>query len=557
MTARKWVAVLIGLGAACLFISALALGAGVLYFSRRSTSTAVVWPIWQDPLSVAGLKIDPPLSVATLAGTGDIAAINAMLARGELDSALVTALYAIGLSDRQRLAQLQLIGERYAAGERAASARLAYQAVMDIVALSPSLSDFDRADALAQAGAALYLAKDPVMAGQSLDAGDTIALQSSFLKDANRYVLLGRLLHSAQQGSDSARIQKLNGDQAKFVDSDPNPAAPIEPPDPLPTIDAPTKDDALAAAQGKRISAALSISKLAASGAVVPPDLIDGLNAALFAEDDQWTRIAAVPTTKLTLAQKVATLRAQIEWLTVKDRVARKAYGISIVPDWEDSEADIRSALAKAYENLNVLRTEQSVALPQTRDIELAQEYLLRRLLLAGRMGQYPNFPENDLVDQLNNATDTLIGSQPNSSLRVKVENTGDHYYYYLVNDDAWYGQAATPTPAAPARVGTPTRRPSPTAQRTAAPAGVTPVGTARPAQGASPQPQATARATGTPAEAPATNTAVAPPTNTAVAPPPTNTPAPPPPATNTPVPPATKTPAPPPGPTATLPPYP
>src|ERR1700737_344692 len=124
MSVRKWVAILFGLGAACLFISAVALGAGVLYFSRRGTATAVVLPVWQDPVSVATLKIDPPLSLATLAGTGDTAAISAMLARGELDSAFVTALYAVGLSDRQRLAQLQLIGERYAAGERTASARL-------------------------------------------------------------------------------------------------------------------------------------------------------------------------------------------------------------------------------------------------------------------------------------------------------------------------------------------------------------------------------------------------------------------------------------------------
>ena len=144
-------------------------------------------------------------------------------------------MYATTLTDRQRLAQLQLIGGRYAAAEKTASARLTYLAVMDIVALSPSLSDFDRADALSQAGGALYLAKDPAMAGLVLDAGETIALQSPYLKDANRYVLLGRLLRSAEQGNDSVRIKQLNGDQAKFVDNtDPNPVAPIAPADPCP-----------------------------------------------------------------------------------------------------------------------------------------------------------------------------------------------------------------------------------------------------------------------------------------------------------------------------------
>ena len=556
MTVRRWVAVLIALGAACLFVSAVALGAGVLYYVRRNTTATVVYPVWQDPVATAKLKIDPQLSVATLAGTGDIAAISAMLARGELDSAYMTALYATRLTDRQRLAQLQLIGGRYAAAQKTASARLSYLTVLDIVALSPTLSDFDRADALSQAGAALYLAKDPAMGGLVLDAGATIALQSAFLKDANRYILLGRLLRSAEGGNDTTRIQRLNGEQAKFVDnSDPNPAAPVEPANPLPAFEAPAADAGLAAAQAKRMGAALSINKLAASSDPIPSDMVDTLANALFSEDDQWTRISAAPTTKLTLAQKVAVLRAQIDWLTIKDRIARKAFGFSIVPEWEDGEADIRSALAKAYEGLNALRTEQSVALPQTKDIELAQSYLLRSLLLAGRLGQYPSFPENELVDQMNEATDTLISDQPNVALRVKVENTAGHYYYHLVSDDAWYGQSApTPTPAAQPRGATPTRKPAATAAQpvpTAARPGVTPASSARPAQNVTPQ--ATAPAAGATSAPPAA-------TNTPAAAPATNTPVPPALPTNTPVPPAlpTNTPVPqPPGPTATRKPYP
>ena len=545
MTARRWVAVLIALGAACLFVSAVALGAGVLYLTRRTTTAAVVYPVWQDPTTPAKLKLDPQLSVATLAGTGDAAAISAMLARGELDSAYMTALYSTRLTDRQRLAQLQLIGGKYAAAQKTAPARQVFQSVLDIAALSPSLSDFDRADALAQGGAALYLAKDPALAGLMLDAGDTIALASPYLKDANRYVLLGRLLAAAQGANDTARIQRLNADRARFVDNtDPNPAAPAGPADPLPAIETPAADAALTTAQGKVISAALSINALPASNDPVPSDMVDALANALFGVDDQWTRIAGASTSKLTLSQKVALQRAHVEWLTIKERVARKAYGFSIVPEWEDGEPAIRSALAKAYDDLNVLRTEQSVALPQTKDIDLAQSYLLRSLILAGRLGQYPDFPEADLVAQMNDSTDTLIGDQPSAALRVKVENTGDHFFYHLVNDDNWYGRASPAATAAPQPRGvTPTRRPA----ATAAPSTPAPAASARPGQNATAVPAAATKA---PAGAAPTNTAAAAaPTNTAAAAPPTNTAVPPPAATNTPVPPppATNTAAPPP----------
>ena len=61
--------------------------------------------------------------------------------------------------------------------------------------------------------------------------------------------------------------------------------------DPLPAIDAPAADAALAAAQGKVISAALSINALPPGNDPVPPDMVDARASALFGVDDQWTRI--------------------------------------------------------------------------------------------------------------------------------------------------------------------------------------------------------------------------------------------------------------------------
>src|SRR5262249_5803768 len=150
MNVRNLIIAMIGATAACMVLIGVVFIVAVFIVTRRNQPQLATLPIWQDPAKVSNLKIDPPLSIATLAGTNDVTAINAMLNRGELDSAYVTAIYATALTDRQRVAELLLVGGQYAAAEKTAPARTTFQAVMDIAALSPSLSDFERTEALAQ-----------------------------------------------------------------------------------------------------------------------------------------------------------------------------------------------------------------------------------------------------------------------------------------------------------------------------------------------------------------------------------------------------------------------
>jgi hypothetical protein len=536
MNVRTLIIAMIGATAACMVLIGVVLIVAVFIVTRRNQPQTATLPIWQDPAKVDKLKIDPPLSIATLGGTNDVTAINAMLNRGELDSAYVTAIYATALTDRQRVAELLLVGGQYAAAEKTAPARTTFQAVMDIAALSPSMSDFERTEALAQAASSLYLAKAPDMAMAALDAGRDIALQSPFLKDANRFTLLGKLLSAAQQGNDSVRIKQLNEDKSNFVNaSDANPATVAELPDPLPAIEAPPKDDKLALAQSKVISAAVPIAKLAAKGASVADDQVAKLTDALFGVDDQFVRVAGAPRTQTTLTQKIALKRAQIDWLTTKLRVARKGYGLSLVGEWEDNEGDISSELGQAYDDLNALRTEQTVGLPKQADIDQAQSNLERRILLAGRLGQYPSFPEADLVDQLNASTDNLINRQPGRALRVKIESTNGHFYYHLLNDDSWYGVAVTPTPEAKSTQSSgPTRRPSPTVDSGGSTPAATKQATPQGSVTQSPANASTAAPIVTNVPAAASNTPRPAPTNTAQPPQPTDTPVPPPPAATT-----------------------
>ncbi len=525
MRARNGLLVALGCGASCMFVFALTAIITFFAVSRRNVSAANTFPTWNDPTQVQNLKVDPSVSLTTLAGTSEPAAITSMVNHQDLDSALATVIFASSLTDRQRLGQILLIGRKYVSAGNASSAKQSFQMANDIAILSPSVSDYERAEVLGQIAASLYPLKEPGLAGLTLDSAREIVLESPFLKNANRDTLLRQLIRAAQQGDDGARIKQLTADRSNFVEvNDPSTPVPQEPPDPLPPLEAPAKNDALEAAQNKRAAAAQKILQLPDASSAIPDELIEQLGNQLFSEDDVRVRTYSAPAGQRTLAQKLALARAQIDWLTLKYKVARKAFGVSIMPEWEDAESEIRSQLAKAYENFYVLRTEQVVALPQTKDIELAQSYLLRRQLLAGRLGLYPNFPENDLVDRLQEVTDKLVVAQPKAALRVKVEVKGDRYYYHLVDDATWNVE---PT-ARPKQKATATRRAEPaTVQTRPAASPTVSSGTAVPIPPATlvPTPvQPTLPSTPTALPPTATNTAVPLTTNTSIPPTPTNT---------------------------------
>ncbi|MCA1553425.1 MAG: hypothetical protein LC737_03510, partial [Chloroflexi bacterium] len=391
MNTRRLLLMVLALGAACLFLAALVFAASFVFLSAQSNARATsAASAWREPTKIDTLKIAPALSVATLAGTTDAAAVSNMLARGEVDSAYTASIFSTNLSDRQRLGELLAVADRYTAADNAAGATRTDQAVMDIVVLSPSLSDYERAEALAQTANGLYRLKETTLARSAIDAGREVAMQSPFLKEAHRFALLGKLLLAAQTGKDDTRIRALNEVRASLVDvNDAGSVPPSEVADPLPSVETPPASDALTKAMTNRVAAAKKVTQLTDTGTDVPTDLVDALANALFAEDDVRTRAYTSSSGQQMLAQKVALARAQVDWLTLKYRIARKGFGFSLMPEWEDAEGEIRTQLAKAYENFFALRDEQVVALPQARDVDLARSYLLRQQLLAGRFGLY------------------------------------------------------------------------------------------------------------------------------------------------------------------------
>ncbi len=136
------------------------------------------------------------------------------------------------------------------------------------------------------------------------------------------------------------------------------------------------------------------------------------------------------------LSKKIDITTAQIEWLSTKYRVARKGYGLSLVPNWETDAERIRADLTKTYEALFALYADLVVALPDVSQIDKATEERLRIEILAGEIGRYPNYPEEQRRAQLIDATEQLITTRPAINVFVGIGGVDNQKMYTLITKE-------------------------------------------------------------------------------------------------------------------------
>jgi hypothetical protein len=121
----------------------------------------------------------------------------------------------------------------------------------------------------------------------------------------------------------------------------------------------------------------------------------------------------------------------RIAWLTVKYRVASRAYGISLVPAWEQKIAEDRTELTKAYVELVNGYGQLLDTLPPAQ-AALARVELLRQAVLWGRLGLFPDYPEETLSAQLGEASSQLWARQGNAGLTVVLQDANGKRFYLL-----------------------------------------------------------------------------------------------------------------------------
>ena len=180
-------------------------------------------------------------------------------------------------------------------------------------------------------------------------------------------------------------------------------------------------------------------------GGQAPPQMSNNLREALIAEDQAKlpyfdSQLAAAPN----LSAQISILQARIDWLATKYRVARQGYGISLVPEWEAQAETIRADLTKSYELLYALYADLIVAMPDAHQIDLATEEILRREILTGSLGRYPNYPAEQRVAQLLEATARLVETRPGEKMRLVVLPYAGVDSFVLV-DDAGFLAATQP----------------------------------------------------------------------------------------------------------------
>jgi tetratricopeptide (TPR) repeat protein len=429
--------------AAAVVLLVVAVVAGVVYaILQRQQPVASAW---QDP--IAGIVPDETaaaLAVYPLAGASELETIDVSLSSGELETAYAVLVFSMDLSDVQRIGRLTLLGGKFAEAEQAERAALCYQQIYDVALASPRLSDPLRADALLGSGAGWAGIGRKTEALMANDQVYLLAVQSPYLQMAQRRDLLSVLERAYRDLGDleqaaACEQQIVNLDQQ--VNPQP-PAIPVPLPD-LPQGTEPVSSPEVGILEETRRQAAFALLQALPGEESPPSELVGNLAQALRAED----------VAKLDLYQQQLEATSQsgkrinihwhlIRWLVLKYQVAAKGFGVSLVPEWEAQLPEIQSALSKAYEGLYFDYEDLVTALPEASLIAPGSYLVRREVILAGRLGQYPNYPAEQMADKLQDAVAAMIaaGSREQLYLDVAVEDGG--LRFYLSPADR-YGQPA------------------------------------------------------------------------------------------------------------------
>jgi len=430
---RSWVLIVLAAATVLLvLIGVLSLGA---FFLLREQPYDV--PEWQDPLTlIEPDRIDPALAVAGLGGVSDGDLGAKALSQARADTAYAILVFSPSIGDRESAGDFLLLASRLRNDNRSELALVSYRLAGTIATLSPVLPDTVRADTLVLAGEGLAALEEFGLAQLFFDQAFNIAMASPYLQAATRRNVFQRLHHGYQMIGDRERA-RVSLEQS----AEPFPMVTVaESPPILPVAEPPLVSLEVQQAEAARWAAAQALSDaLVVRGGYAPPELVTTLREALIAEDQAKlpyydSQLAATPQ----LSVQISVVQARINWLSVKHRIARQGYGISLVPEWELEAESIRAELTKSYELLFALYADLIVAMPNAEQIDLATEEILRWENLTGTLGRYPNYPAEQRISQLLQATAHLVESRPGEKMRVVVLPYGGVDSFVLVDDSGF-----------------------------------------------------------------------------------------------------------------------
>jgi hypothetical protein len=381
-------------------------------------------------------EIDPALALASLGGVAESEVIIQAIRKDRPETALAALLYRPTLSDKETAGDFLLLATAYQTKNNREKTIFSNQMAGLIATLSPNLPDTARIDIFLQAGENLKELTEPEWSKFYFDQALVVASASPFLSAAYRHQVLERL----QQNYLSLGQRELARQSLDLTANPPKSSLGTEAqlfilPQ---TVQAIALPQIIQDAEARRWEKAQELAALLVErGGKAPPAAIEALKEALLTEDSEklpyYDRELAAAAQ---ISRKIDIVLAKIEWLSIKYRLARRAFGLSIVPEWEAQTEQIRAELTKTYETLFTLYADLIIALPQISQIDKATEERLRREVLAGELGRYPNYPEEQRRKQLLDAVSQLIATQPELKVFVGVGQAAGREMYRLMSPE-------------------------------------------------------------------------------------------------------------------------
>lgn len=431
-----------------LIVGFVSFGAFAVFSKRRAVDPTTRQAGWVDPVhQIDVAQVSPATALLRLGGKDDITAINSALRVDDVESAYSLIVLSPGLSDEERIGSLLLVGKRYAAAGDVTKAQDVHRQINLIAVLSPTLSDFIRADALLQSSEELIGLESVNEALVALDQTRQIALESVYLKPGQRKLILDRLItaYSALgMGREAWEELEVALEPGGFDDT---PSMEAVEPVLEALVSEEQADPEVQTVQTARERSATTLAEYVRDrGGKVSDTLVDELATALLVEDARRQGVYQAELLQASnLTEKIALMESRVDWLTLKYSVGLRAQGLSLVPAWEQQAGTIQSELAKARQDLYALYGDWIVTLPNASQVDRAWLELFRLELEAGRLGLYPSYPEEQLIAKLNEATTNLMADGIDQSMRVDTVSSDEEHPAFVLVSGADYGKGLTP----------------------------------------------------------------------------------------------------------------
>jgi hypothetical protein len=401
---------------------------------------------WKPPLEqIDNAALAPATVLLPLTGMDPTSALNAALDNANVENAYALIAYDTRLPDPTRIGALLQLGSRYTAAKLTRKAATCYQSAALLATLSPAISDSAREDTYLQASSSLRALGAADAARMLIDQAYLVAQFSPALRRDARARRLNQVADAYTALGASALAAQAH---TKADDALTEPASSL-----TATVRAPfspTFGDLPAAGdvdryQERRIAAAKQLAddltnNPPKTSAEWPQDSVGQLHDALVEEDnarqayyDQQTALTQ------DTAVQAALWRDRVDWLALKYRIARGAFGIDLVPEWSKDSKTIAADWSDALTEFYRLQEAQAAALTAPADATQASEDILRRELIAARWGWLSGTSEQ----AVRNALAQIIQKRRDASATDLFLDTvtRNNRSVYLLLPDELYGQ--------------------------------------------------------------------------------------------------------------------